>query len=115
MKYKGYIGTAEFSEADGCFHGKLAHIRDLVSYEAESAKELAGAFHTAVDEYLADCEELGKKPDTPFKGSLNVRLGPDLHRGAAQEANRAGVKLNEFVKQAVQEKIEADSMVSGVK
>jgi predicted HicB family RNase H-like nuclease len=87
-------------------HGKLLYIRDLVSYEAITAKGLVKSFRSAIDDYLETCTAEDKKPDTPFKGSLNVRLGTSLHRGAALAAQSEGVKINEFVKRAVSEKLE---------
>lgn len=105
LEYKSYIGSVEFSAEDECFYGKLLYIRDLVTYEATSAKSLVRVFRNAVDDYLATCDKQNKTPDTPFKGSLNVRLGPDLHRGAALAAERDGIKLNEFVKRAVSERL----------
>lgn len=105
LEYKGYLGSVEFSAEDECFHGKLLYIRDLVTYEATTAKTLIKAFRHAVDDYLVTCANENKPPDTPFKGSLNVRLGPDLHRGAAMAAERNGIKLNEFVKRAISEQL----------
>ncbi len=105
LEYKGYIGSVDFSAEDECFHGKLLFIRDLVTYEATTAKSLVKAFRCAVDDYLGTCEEQKKSPDKPFKGSLNVRLGPELHRAAALAAERDGIKLNELVKRAVSEKL----------
>ena len=35
--------------------GKLAYIRDLVTYEAESLSELEKEFRQSVDLYLQDC------------------------------------------------------------
>ena len=40
MEYKGYVGSVEFSEADGVFFGKVQGIRSLISYEGENAKAL---------------------------------------------------------------------------
>ncbi len=105
LEYKGYIGSVEFSAEDECFHGKLLYIRDLVTYEATTAKSLLKAFRSAIDDYLTTCENQDKSPDTPFKGSLNVRLGPDLHRAAAMAAEHDGIKINEFVKRAVSMKL----------
>jgi predicted HicB family RNase H-like nuclease len=96
MNYKGYIGTAEISEADDCLHGKLAHISDLVTYQAATPKQLTAAFEEAVDDYLETCAELEKEPDKPFKGSFNVRTTPETHRKAANLADMTGVKLNKF-------------------
>lgn len=55
MEYKGYLGSVEFSEADGVFFGKVLGIRALISYEGATAKELVEDFHGAVDDYLALC------------------------------------------------------------
>ena len=63
MEYKGYIGSVEFSEADGIMFGKVLGIRALISYEGETRKELLSGFHTAVDDYLALCENQGIEPE----------------------------------------------------
>lgn len=105
LEYKGYAGSVEFSATDECMFGKLLYIRDLVTYEATTAKSLVKEFRAATDDYLKTCATRGKAPDTPFKGSLNVRLGSTLHRGAALAAQREGVKINEYVKRAVSEKL----------
>ena len=105
LEYKGYLGSAEVSVEDGLIHGKLLYINDVISYAAESPKDIKTAFEAAVDDYLETCAECGDQPDTPFKGSFNVRLGSDLHRGCAMEAERAGTKLNEWVKGACEEKL----------
>ena len=63
MEYKGYVGSVEFSEADGVFFGKVQGIRSLISYEGETAEELIQDFHEAIDDYLALCEEEGRKPE----------------------------------------------------
>jgi predicted HicB family RNase H-like nuclease len=34
IEHKGYVGSAEYSDEDEVFHGKLLCIRDLVTYEA---------------------------------------------------------------------------------
>lgn len=102
LEYKGYVGTAEISEEDGVFHGKLAFLRDLVTYESSTAKGLAKAFREAVDDYLADCAAEARAPDKPFKGQFNVRTSPDLHRAYAALANERGQSLNEVVIDALE-------------
>ncbi|MBL8536779.1 MAG: type II toxin-antitoxin system HicB family antitoxin [Hyphomonadaceae bacterium] len=102
LEYKGYVGVADLSEADGVFHGKLANIRDLVTFESATAEGLIKAFHEAVDDYLADCAAEGREPDRPFKGQFNVRTRPELHRAYAQLAARKGKSLNEVVTDALE-------------
>lgn len=99
--YKGYVGSIEFSEADGVFYGKVMGIRALVSYEGETAKELVEDFHCAVDDYLLMCKEEGKEPERAYKGSFNVRISPELHREAAIFAATHQMSLNSFVENAV--------------
>ena len=63
MEYKGYLGSVEFSEADGVFYGKVLGIRGLLSYEGSTEQKLAADFHSAVDDYLALCSEKGIEPE----------------------------------------------------
>jgi predicted HicB family RNase H-like nuclease len=102
LSYKGYLGSVDFDEDERIFYGRLTFIRALVSYEAKDAEGLVRAFHEAVDDYLAQCEEEGTPPERPLKGSFNVRTGPDLHRRAVVAASRAGMSLNAFVTRALE-------------
>ena len=52
MKYKGYVGSVEFSEEDALFFGKVLGVRALISYEGENARDLVEDFYSAVDDYL---------------------------------------------------------------
>ena len=101
LEYKGYLGSLEYSDADDVFYGRLEFIRDLVTYEGTDAKGLKQAFRDAVDDYLALCEEQGRAPDVPLKGSFNVRPGRDLHRRAMVFARRRGLNLNAVVSEAL--------------
>ena len=102
MEYKGYLGSVEFSEDDGCFFGKVMGIRSLISYEGTGAKELVEDFHAAVDDYLALCEAEGITPERAYKGSFNVRISPELHRGISLQAAQEGVSLNQYVSKALE-------------
>ena len=78
MTYKGYLGSVAYSEKDQVFFGKIEGINGLVNFEGESVKELTEAFHEAVDDYLAYCEDEGIEPDKSYTGVLNVRLTPPV-------------------------------------
>lgn len=86
-----------------CRELKLANIQDLVTYEASCVDELEKEFIRAVDDYLLTCKKLDKTPNTPCKGSFNVRTGSDLHIQAVIAAQ--GKSLNKFVCEAIAEKI----------
>jgi predicted HicB family RNase H-like nuclease len=105
LHYKGYTGTIEPQLEDNSLFGKLVFIRDLVTYEAQTLAELKKEFEFSVDVYLQSCEELGRKPETPFKGSFNVRSSPDIHRQIVLAASQEDMSLNAFVNQAIMEKL----------
>jgi len=101
IEYKGYIGSIEYSSEDKCFFGKLEMIDDLVTFEATTALELEDNFHLVVDDYLETCKALGREPQKVYKGVFNVRIEPELHKKVYQEALKAGVSLNSFVRLAL--------------
>ena len=103
MIYKGYIGSVEFSEEDCLFYGSLQGIKSLVDYDGATAKELIEDFHNAVDNYLEVCTAEGVEPERPYKGSFNIRCGPELHRNLAICAMRQNVSLNSLVEEALRE------------
>ena len=106
MKYKGYIGSVEFSEEDGVLFGKVQGIRALISYEGTTAKELVEDFHGAVDDYLALCEAQGITPERAYKGSFNVRVSPELHKRAVICANAQNITLNKLVENALSQYVQ---------
>ena len=102
MTYKGYYGSVHYSDEDQVFHGKIEFIRSLVSYEGTDVKSLHTTFKEAVDDYLELCEEESKEPEMSFKGSFNVRTGPDLHRRAILCAKSKGMNLNSIITDALE-------------
>ena len=105
FRYKGFYGSAQASIEDHCLFGKLEFIEPLVCYEGQNVVELEQAFKEAVDDYLLDCEKLGREPAKSCKGSFNVRIGPELHRHALIAARENNLKLNEFVKQSIEQAV----------
>lgn len=101
LSHKNYSGSIEVSLEDGCLHGEILFINDLVSYESETVGGLQAAFEAAVDNYLDKCRREGLEPDKPCGGTFNVRLTPELHRNASVAAARKGQSLNDFVKDCV--------------
>jgi len=65
MTYKGYVGVAEFDADANGWHGRVAAIRDVVTFEAESIEALSAAFIDSVEDYLAFCVERSDEPDRP--------------------------------------------------
>lgn len=109
LEYKGYFGSIEADTQEEFLVGKLLFIKDVVSYHATDVRGLKAAFEAAVEDYLSTCAELGEAPDTPCKGTFNVRLGPELHQAMALAATRHGMKLNEWVKAACESHLSAQN------
>ncbi len=108
FRYKGFLGSIEVDAEDKILHGKLLHITDLVTYEASAIATLENEFKKAVNDYLDTCKQLNREPMKPLKGSLNVRIGPELHKEAALYAAMYGISINEFIKSAVRAKIKQE-------
>ena len=74
LQYKGYTTRPEYSSEDGIFYGKLLGISDLVDFQSESAEDLEGEFHKAVDDYLAFCAEIGREPQRGHIGLKTISV-----------------------------------------
>lgn len=101
MKFKGYHGSIEFSIEDDCLYGHLLGIDDIISYEANSVKEIKTAFKEAVDDYLQHCKEIGKSPDKPYSGKVMFRIDPAVHAKAALAAQMKGISLNQWAEEVL--------------
>ncbi|HET7322098.1 MAG TPA: type II toxin-antitoxin system HicB family antitoxin [Longimicrobiaceae bacterium] len=101
MEYKGYVAQIEYDDSVQALHGRVLNTRDVISFEAESAKEVQQAFHEAVDDYLAWCVERGEEPEKPYSGTFLVRGDPELHRAVSTAAARAHKSVNAWVSEAL--------------
>ena len=106
LTYKGYHATIEYDAEDGILIGTVFGIRDTLAFHGSSILEITETFHDCIDTYLAVCKEQGISPDKEFKGSLNVRITPELHRKAAFIANQEGITLNQLIQQAIEARVQ---------
>jgi predicted HicB family RNase H-like nuclease len=107
LNYKGYQGSIEYE--DGQLVIQLLHIDDFITATCESAGEAETAFHELVDDYLATCRETGRAPNKPYKGSLNIRMPPELHRHVAMAAVSAQISLNAWIVRACEANLSVPS------
>jgi len=103
LTYKGYAGCVEFDDESGIFHGEVLDLRDVVTFQGKSVREIEKAFRDSIDEYLAFCEERGEEPDKPFSGRLMLRLPPELHRRVYVRAQHEGKSLNQWISDSLEE------------
>ena len=102
MKYKGYWAEIRYSDEDECFCGKIEGLKNnLIFFEGKTVKELKKDFKEAIDFYLDNCKASGEIPEKQCKGSLNVRLGTELHTKAKMKSIEQNISINELIKNAV--------------
>lgn len=57
MNYKNYIGQVEFDSEAEIFHGEVINIRDVITCQGQTVKQLKKAFKDSIDDYLEFCEQ----------------------------------------------------------
>jgi len=65
MEYKGYIGKVEYDDEAENFYGEVVGLRDVITFNGSSVKELKKSFKESVDDYLDFCKRMGEAPDIP--------------------------------------------------
>ena len=59
LKYKGYLGSIEYSEEDGVYFGRVFGLSNsLVSYEGKTVEELEDDFKKVIDDYLQNFSDV---------------------------------------------------------
>ncbi len=99
MIHKGYLGKVEYDDEARLLHGEVIGIRDVVTFQADSASEIKRAFIESVDDYLAFCKSRGEKPEKPASGKFVVRVRPELHRKLSMLADSQDKSLNALVEE----------------
>ena len=69
LQYKGYTGRVEFDDRAEIFHGEVCGLRDVITFQGRSAKELKMSF-SRLDRRLPGVllQTWGRQPDKPFSG-----------------------------------------------
>ena len=87
MQYKGYVAAVEFDDSVGCLHGRVVNsgAYPIATFEATDVDGIRREFQKSIDEYLASLpgRRRGRAEESRSRGTLNLRLGPDLHQRAA--------------------------------
>jgi len=105
LKYKGFIGSVHFAAEDRVFYGKVEGVNDLITFEGSSVDDLEKGFRFMVDEHIKDCEKNNTPIEKSYKGNLNIRLSPELHKKAAYNASIRGISLNQYINDAIKKEI----------
>ena len=101
LEYKGYHARVNFDCEAKTLHGYIDGIKDYVDFLCKDPDKVEAEFHSAVDDYLEFCKEVGKEPEKEYKGSFNVRISPELHREVAICAFLDQCSLNAEIEKAL--------------
>jgi predicted HicB family RNase H-like nuclease len=106
ITYKGFIGSVHFASEDRVFYGKVEGINDLISFEGKTVDELEEGFKYMVDEHIKDCKKNHLPLEKSYKGNLNIRLAPELHKKAVHNAALKGISLNQYINEAIRKELQ---------
>jgi predicted HicB family RNase H-like nuclease len=105
LRHKDYLAEIELDEDAGIFHGEVINTRAVLTFHGRSLDELKAAFADTIVDYEDWCKERGKEPERPYSGSFTLRMPPELHRGVADAAAKAGKSLNGYIKDTLERAI----------
>ena len=107
MQYKGYLAAIEYDESVELFHGRVINAGDypIATFEASDVEGLKREFRISIEDYLAFCKEKGLEPEKPYSGTVSVELGTALHRRVTLVSMENGIALNDWIKNAIEEKM----------
>lgn len=109
LRYKGYVGSVEYSEEDNCLFGRVQGLDKgiLILYEGNTVDELKADFEEAINSYLESCKDRGIEPKKSYSGRLNLRMTSELHSRVAAFAANTGVTINDFINKALENQLKA--------
>src|SRR5262245_10305680 len=101
MQYKNYMAKIEFDDEAEIFHGEVANLKDVITFQGKSVHELKKAFRDSVDDYIEFCAKRGEEPERPFSGKFPVRATPEEHQLFYLAAMRAHKSMNTWVREVL--------------
>jgi predicted HicB family RNase H-like nuclease len=97
IEYKGYFAKIEFDDDADIFHGEVIKLRDVITFEGESVKEIKQAFHDSVDDYLEFCAERGEHPEISNDNEFIFPLPSEFHKDIAINTREKGKSLTNSI------------------
>jgi len=101
MELDGYVARIDYDEDDRVFHGRIANIADVVTFEGKNPGELLREFATSLKVYRDVCREDAREPEKPFSGKFVLRVDPEVHRAIAIAAEREDKSINRWASDAL--------------
>jgi predicted HicB family RNase H-like nuclease len=109
MRYRGYLARIDYDDADAVFVGHVLGLSETISFVGGSVAELRGDFEFAINHYLAACKAAGITPARQASGKLLMRLSIETHNALQVSAKAAHVSINDWLIDAVEQKLAASA------
>jgi predicted HicB family RNase H-like nuclease len=97
LKYKGYSGFVIYDDESRIFHGEVAGIRAVITFQGTTVDEIEQAFKDSIDDYMAWCKERGVEPEKAYSGKFSLRMPPNLYVKIAAQAAQNGMSINAYI------------------
>ena len=110
MKYKGYLGQVIYDDEAKIFHDEVIGLKDVITFQGTTVKEINKAFIDSIDDYLEWCAERSEKPERTYSGNLRIRITPGLHAQLSREATLNKISLNSLIEEKLRNRSENLSM-----
>lgn len=107
LKYKGYIGNAEYDAEGKIFTGQVNGTRSTLTFEGRTPEEIEKSFRETIELYLQMCNEDGTPHEKPYSGRFNIQISPKLHHDIAFQASLEHKSLNDWVIEALSKAVKS--------
>jgi predicted HicB family RNase H-like nuclease len=97
LKYKDYTGYVIYDDEARIFHGEVAGLRAVITFQGSTVDEIEQAFKDSIDDYLAWCKKRNKEPERSHSGKFNLRMPPDLYVKVMASAAQQGISINSYI------------------
>lgn len=97
LKYKGYTGYVVYDDEARIFHGEVAALKAVITFQGITVDEIEQAFKDSIDDYLDWCKERDKEPEKPHSGKFNLRMPPDLYVKVVTHAAQERLSINSYI------------------
>lgn len=102
LKYKGYSGFVVYDDDARIFHGEVAGLKAVITFQGTTVDEIEQAFKDSIDDYLDWCKEREVEPEKTYpektySGKFSLRMPPDLYVKIAVLAAQNGMSTNAYI------------------
>ena len=93
----GFKAIIDYDPDIDMFRGEFIGLNGGADFYASDIKGLRKEGAASLKVFLQACDQRGIEPRKEFSGKFNVRIPPELHQQAVENAAASGKSLNQWV------------------